>query len=41
MGDTTEEAQAAHHLLRPDEMLYCTEIAELHHNEVIETADNE
>jgi SAM-dependent methyltransferase len=34
--DTAEGVQAAHHLLRPDGLLYCQEIAELHHKEVVE-----
>jgi SAM-dependent methyltransferase len=34
--DTSEGIQAAHHLLRPDGLLYCEEIAELHHKEVVE-----
>jgi SAM-dependent methyltransferase len=34
--DTAEGIQAAYHLLRPDGLFYCEEIAELHHKEVME-----
>lgn len=37
IGDTPEQFQAAYQLLRPDGLLFCTEIAELHHKEVMET----
>ena len=37
IGDNAEEVQAAYQLLRPDGLLFCTEIAELHHKEVMET----
>jgi SAM-dependent methyltransferase len=37
---TTEGIQAAHRLLRPDGLLYCEEIAELHHKEVMEIFDD-
>ena len=30
IGDKPEQVQAAHHLLRPDGLLFCEEIAELH-----------
>lgn len=33
IGDTPLSIQAAHHLLRPDGLLYCEEIAELHQKE--------
>ena len=35
--DTAEGLQAAHHLLRPDGLLFCQEIGELHHREEVET----
>jgi SAM-dependent methyltransferase len=38
--DTAEAAQAAHRLLRPDGLLFCTEIAELHHIEEVVTFHN-
>ena len=34
--DTAEGIQTARHLLRPGGLLYCEEIAELHHKEVVE-----
>ncbi len=34
--DTSEGIQAAYQLLRPDGLLFCEEIAELHHKEVVE-----
>jgi SAM-dependent methyltransferase len=34
--DTAGGIQTAHRLLRPDGLLYCEEIAELHHKEVVE-----
>jgi SAM-dependent methyltransferase len=37
IGETAEEVHAAHRLLCPDGLLFCTEIAELHHKEVMET----
>jgi SAM-dependent methyltransferase len=36
MLETTLGLQAAHHLLRPEGLLFCEEIAELHHKEVVE-----
>ena len=39
VGETPLDIQAAHHLLRPDGLLFCQEIAELHHKEVIEIFD--
>jgi len=34
IGDTDLQVQAAHHLLRPDGLIFCEEIAELHEKEV-------
>ncbi|MBN1937008.1 MAG: methyltransferase domain-containing protein [Anaerolineae bacterium] len=36
VGDTAESVQAAYHLLRPEGLLYCEEIAERHQKEVAE-----
>jgi 2-polyprenyl-3-methyl-5-hydroxy-6-metoxy-1,4-benzoquinol methylase len=34
--ETAASVQAAHQLLRPDGLIFCEEIAELHHKEVVE-----
>src|SRR5574342_632578 len=38
--NSAEGLQAAYHLLRPDGLLYCEEIAELHHKEAMEIFGN-